>query len=111
MAMQKLGRISFTTAVGALGVFHILMDNFQSARVSDSPITLVYVFIGFLVWTGLIMFSLGILFSNKPHVFALRMAWLIFFWIVVRHIPLLISDLTNPTEWNFACMALATCGG
>jgi hypothetical protein len=32
-----------------------------------------------------------------------------FIWIFIRHIPVLISDLTNPAEWNFTCMALAIC--
>jgi len=111
MTIQKLGHISFSMAVGGLAIVHLLMDNFQSTKVFDTSTTTVYVLTGFLFWTGLIVFSLGISFSNKPDVPAIWMAWLIFLWIVVRHIPLLISDSANPAQWNFTCMALATCGG
>jgi uncharacterized membrane protein len=111
MTIQKLGHISFSMAVGGLAILHLLMDNFQSARVFDTSTTTVYVLTGFLFWTGLIVFSLGISLSNKSDVLAVWMAWMIFWWIVVRHIPLLISDSINPAQWNFTCMALATCGG
>lgn len=49
--------------------------------------------------------------SNKPHLPAKWMGWLMFIWIIIRHVPLLISDPTNPQEWNFTCMSLAICGG
>lgn len=112
MTIQRLGSISFSMAIGALGVFHLLMDHFQRAR-PDSvvPMVLVYSFLEFLFWTGLIVLSTGILTSSKSHLPAKWMGWLMFIWITIRHIPLLISDPTNPQEWNFTCMAFAICGG
>lgn len=49
--------------------------------------------------------------SSKSHLPAKWMGWLMLIWIIIRHIPLLITDPTNPQEWNFTCMAFAICGG
>jgi uncharacterized membrane protein len=110
MTIQRLGSISFALAISALGILHLLTSNFQNTR-PDAEATMVYAFLEFLFWAGLIVLSIGILLGNRPHVPAKVMGSLMFIWIFIRHIPVLISDLTNPAEWNFTCMALAICAG
>jgi uncharacterized membrane protein len=111
MTVQKAGRICFSLAISALGVSNLFVLDFQSARFFDSGIAILYILIGFVFWTGLVVVSLGIVFSKRPQIAAAWMAWMISSWIMLRHVPLLISDFANPAQWNFAAMALATCGG
>jgi uncharacterized membrane protein len=109
MAGQKLGHISFPLAIGAVGILNLLMRNFYSTSAHLHTLRL-YPLLEFFFWLAIIVLSGGILISNKPHIHARRMGWFILIWIFLRHSPLLISDLTNPSEWNFACMACAICG-
>jgi hypothetical protein len=110
MTIQRFGSTSFAIAISALGILHLLTSNFQNTR-PDADTSTVYAFLEFFLWSGLIVLSIGIFLSTRPHVPAKLMGSLMFIWIFIRHIPLLISDLTNPAEWNFTCMAFAICAG
>lgn len=112
MSHVKLGRLFFIISVAAFGLQHFMLEAYLNNRPTpDSFANLIFIFIGFVFRISLMILSLGILISNKPRRLANSLGLILLLWILMLHIPLLISNLNDPGEWNFASMALAICGG
>lgn len=106
------GRILFAVSMAGLGLEHFYFQEFVTGRAPPWPESLP----GGLVWaylTGIVIVATGgmILFGKRGRHAAIVLGALIFFWAVLRHIPVVIaSDVFSP-DWTRAVKALAFFGG
>ena len=112
MFILKLPRLIFGISIAALGIRHIIADYISATTPpTDSFISATFMFIGFLYQAGLVTLSAAGLSNFRPKFMFSSLGMLILVWTAVRHLPLFISDITDPAELNAMGMALATAGG
>lgn len=106
------GRILFALAMIGLGLEHFYFQAFVTGRAPPWPESLP----GGAVWanlTGVVIVAAGvaILTARRGRTAAIVLGALIFFWAVLRHIPVVIaSDVLSP-DYTSAVKALAFFGG
>lgn len=110
MSILKISRVSFILSVIAFGLLHFVLDNYMTGKpAAEYP--MMFILIGFIFRILLIVFALGIVMSDKPRVPATSLGILLLAWTCFRHLPLLITNLRDPGEWNSTGMAIAMAGG
>ena len=105
-----LGRVLFASAIVGLGLQALLTGDVVPGLEplsSTAP--------GLAVWanaSGVVLVGAGavILVDRVARFGALATAALLFLWVVILHLPLLLADPTNGSEWTTALEALAMGG-
>jgi uncharacterized membrane protein len=113
--MDKLipvGRVFFAIALIGLGIEHFIFNEFVTGRAPAWPESIA----GGRIWaylTGMVFVVTGaaILFGKKPRPAAFLAAGLIFFWALLRHVPVLAAESLLSGAWTKAGKALAFVGG
>jgi len=111
-ALTQAGRLLFAIALCGLGVEHFIYEDFIIARAPQWPES----FPGKLVWaygTGIIFIIIGVavITNRKARPLLFLGSVLIFFWAVLRHIPVVASATFLFGEWTSAGKALTFAGG
>lgn len=112
MWVKKFSRIVFAVSVASLSAQHILLDHFVAEKpppdtLAGTLILFIALFYNFSAGT----LSLAITFAYKTKSAATALGILILSWILLRHVPLVVENLSDPAELNFLSMGLATAGG
>ena len=110
MSILKISRLSFILSVIAFGLLHFALDNYMTSKPA-AEYSMTFTLIGFIFRILLIVFALGIMVSDRPHVPATSLGVLLLAWTCIRHVPLLITNFKDPGEWNSTGMAIAMAGG
>jgi uncharacterized membrane protein len=113
--MDKLipiGRSFFALALIGLGIEHFIFQDFITGRAPAWPASLP----GGLIWayltgTAFIVIGVAILSKKKARSAAILAGVLIFFWALLRHIPVVATDALLSGAWTQAGKALTFVGG
>jgi len=102
----------FALSIAALNVQHFLLDHFNNTKPGPEDGTEAsFLFLAFAYKVCLVTLALAVLLDHKPKASAMRMGYLILTWIFFRHVPLVITNVTDPGEMNSMCMGIALAGG
>ena len=112
MPGSKFCKTIYGTSLAALGILQFLFDYFiASIPGPDSWIGVSFQLIGFVYKICLITMSLAIVVNYKTRITSIALATLLLAWIIFRHIPLVIFNITDPAEINYMCFGFAISGG
>jgi len=108
----KVGRLFFGIGIVAFGLQQFIYGDFVAGRAPAWPASIP----GRLVWayaSGLILIGSGvaIIFGKKVRLAGILTGTMIFFWALLRHIPLVAADPSFGGAWTNAGKALAFFGG
>lgn len=112
MLVSKFCKTIYGVSLAALGIHQFILDYFiASIPGPDSWIAVSFHLIGFVYKISFITLSLTIIVNYKPRVTSVALGILMLVWIMFRHLPLVIFNITDPAEINYICFAFAICGG
>jgi uncharacterized membrane protein len=108
----QLGYVLFAAGLIGLGLDHILLGKFATGRAPDWPPAIP----GGLAWTylsGLAFVAAGLAILARRHgrAAAIFAAVVVFFWALLRHIPVLAGSPFPSGDWTNAAKALRFVGG
>ena len=111
MSNTKYARTIFGISILALGIHHCMHDyvTFPKLPAAQFPASL-FLIGGFFYHSALTALGAAILFSDRVKPAALVLGIFITVWVLVRHFPLAIADITDPAELNAMFMGLAAAG-
>ena len=110
--LAAIGRIFFSIALVGLGIEHFVFGDFITGRAPAWPEALP----GGQAWayltgTAFVVIGCMVFARKKARLAAWAAATLIFFWALLRHIPVLAGDSLFSGEWTRAGKALTFVGG
>lgn len=110
--LQSFGRTCFALALLGLGAEHFVFRSFVTGRAPEWPAAVP----GKLIWvfaSGALVIAAGLAILAKRYArpAALAVGLLVFFWALLRHLPIVAGDAILAGSWTRAGKALALFGG
>ncbi len=110
--LPKVGKYFFAIGIMAIGIEHIIFNDFIIGRAPSWPDNLS----GQSIWayvSGFYFFVVGLMILSKIHVrkVSLLGAAIIFIWAFIRHLPIVLTDTLLAPSWTSAGKAMLFIGG
>jgi uncharacterized membrane protein len=109
---MRAGRFLFAIAMFGLGLEHFIYGDFVLGRAPPWPwaprVGLIWAYASGVI---VLLASVAILFGRRGRTAAILLAVLIFFWAVLRHVPVVAASEILSPDWTRAVKALAFFGG